>query len=107
MKHIALLFMLPLLASCALTKQHDFSRDNSVNNFSMKIAMAPVNQPIMITENTIFGSNYTVIVGELYSSALGRQCRQAKIIEQERIFAVCKDNKSAVENNWIVIPAVQ
>lgn len=107
MKYVSLFFILPLLVSCSAKGQYFPARPDNADSFVVKVAKSPVNQPVMITEDTVFGNNFTLIVGELYNSASGKVCRHAKILEQERVFAVCNDTDSAAEDNWILVPAVQ
>lgn len=76
-------------------------------SFAEKIALAPVNQPIVITGETPFGSDAAFLVDEPYASALGAVCRQAKVVNTYQFFAVCNQKKnSQSKDNWVLMPSL-
>lgn len=76
-------------------------------SFAEKIALAPVNQPIVITGETPFGNDAAFLIEEPYASALGVMCRQANVVNTHQFFVVCNQKKSSQsKDNWVLMPSL-
>lgn len=105
---ISLFFaLIQALGACSMQSKSLPAENQHSVSFAEKIALAPINQPVVITGETPFGSDSAFLVEEPYASALGVMCRQANVVNTHQFFVVCNQKKnSQSKDNWVLMPSL-
>ena len=104
---VLFLTVLSIMGACSMRTESLPDEKKQIVSFAEKIALAPINQPVVITGETPFGIDRGFCVDEPYDSALGIVCRQAKVMDTHQFFVVCNQKKDfQSKDNWVVMPSL-